>query len=119
MSNAAESGSVVAETATAIARAIKASGAIVHIEPGDFIKILRKIDNPPPIEHHLATGQIPEPWSDNTGKNNPDEASPDAKIGTIESGAWLPVLILLFLIGIHCLISIASTICASPSNLFS
>lgn len=34
------------EAAVAIARATKASGAIVHIEPSDFISILRKIDNP-------------------------------------------------------------------------
>lgn len=46
MSNGADGGGVAAEAAVAIARAIKASGAIVHIEPGDFISILGKIDTP-------------------------------------------------------------------------
>jgi hypothetical protein len=30
----------------AIAQAIKASGAIVHVEPEEFMKILRKVEHP-------------------------------------------------------------------------
>jgi ABC-type transport system substrate-binding protein len=35
-----------AAAAAAIAQAIKASGAIVRVEPPDFMSILSKIDNP-------------------------------------------------------------------------
>ncbi len=39
------SGSAVA-VAAAIVQAIKASGAIVKVEPKDFMKIIEKVDNP-------------------------------------------------------------------------
>ena len=39
-------GAAVAAHAAAIANAIKASGAIVSVEPEDFARILRKIDKP-------------------------------------------------------------------------
>ncbi len=35
-----------AAAAAAIAQAIKASGAIVRVEPDDFMSVLKKIDNP-------------------------------------------------------------------------
>jgi len=45
MTNGAAGGAAVA-AAAAIAQAIKASGAIVHIESSDFTAILNKVDNP-------------------------------------------------------------------------
>lgn len=42
----AESGAVAAANEAAIADAIKASGAIVSVEPGDFEAILRKTEAP-------------------------------------------------------------------------
>jgi hypothetical protein len=45
MSYAAGSGAAAARAA-AIAQAIKASGAIVSLEPDDFLKILSKSDRP-------------------------------------------------------------------------
>lgn len=39
-------GSSAAAMAAAIARAIKASGAIVQVEPEDFLVILSKAENP-------------------------------------------------------------------------
>lgn len=35
-----------AAVAAAIANAIKASGVVVSVEPDDFVKILRKVDQP-------------------------------------------------------------------------
>lgn len=43
--------------ATMIAQAIKASGAIVRVEPNDFVSILSKIDNPLLV---LAVGGFPK-----------------------------------------------------------
>ena len=43
--------------ATMIARAIKASGAIVRVEPNDFVSILSKRDNPLLV---LAVGGFPK-----------------------------------------------------------
>jgi len=42
----AESGAVAAAGEAAIADAIKASGAIVNVEPGDFETILGKVESP-------------------------------------------------------------------------
>jgi hypothetical protein len=42
----AESGAAAAANEEAIANAIKASGAIVSVEPGDFEAVLRKIEAP-------------------------------------------------------------------------
>ena len=39
-------GATAAAAAAAIAQAIKASGAIVNMEPADFITIVSKVDNP-------------------------------------------------------------------------
>ncbi len=46
MTNGAAAGGAAAAAATAIADAIKASGAIVRVETTDFMTILQKIDNP-------------------------------------------------------------------------
>jgi len=39
-------GAVTGGAAAAIVQAIKASGAIVHVEPPEFAAILNKVDNP-------------------------------------------------------------------------
>lgn len=48
MTNGAVAGGAVGATAAAaaVARAIKASGAIVRVEPADFMTILDKVENP-------------------------------------------------------------------------
>ena len=46
-------GSAAAARAAAIAKAIKASGAIVQVEPDDFLMILSKADRPLVV---MATG---------------------------------------------------------------
>ncbi len=46
-------GAAAAARAAAIANAIKASGAIVRVEPDDFILILSKVDKPLVV---MATG---------------------------------------------------------------
>jgi hypothetical protein len=45
MTNGAAAGAAAAGAA-AITQAIKASGAIVSVEPNDFLAILAKVDNP-------------------------------------------------------------------------
>jgi len=46
MTNGAAAGGAAAAAGAAIAQAIKASGAIVHVESSDFTAILSKVDNP-------------------------------------------------------------------------
>ena len=46
MSNGAAAGGAAAAAAAAIAQAIKASGAIVRVEPEDFLEILSKSESP-------------------------------------------------------------------------
>lgn len=46
MTNGAAAGGAAAAAGAAIAQAIKASGAIVHVESSDFTAILTKVDNP-------------------------------------------------------------------------
>ena len=46
MTNGAVVGGAVAAEAAAMADAIKASGAIVRLEPTDFTTILDRVDNP-------------------------------------------------------------------------
>ncbi len=48
-------GSAAAAAAAAIAQAIKASGAIVRVEPGDFYTIISRTDKPLVI---MATGGL-------------------------------------------------------------
>ncbi len=53
MAYAAGGGAAAAARAAAIAQAIKASGAIVEVEPDDFLMILSKADKPIVV---MATG---------------------------------------------------------------
>ena len=53
MAYGAGGGAAAAARAAAIANAIKASGAIVQVEPDDFILILSKVDRPLVV---MATG---------------------------------------------------------------
>ena len=46
MTNGAAAGGAAAAASAAIAQAIKASGAIIHVESSDFTEILNKVDNP-------------------------------------------------------------------------
>lgn len=46
MTNGVAAGGAAAAAGAAIAQAIKASGAIVSVEPNDFMTILAKVDNP-------------------------------------------------------------------------
>lgn len=46
MTNGAAAGGAAAAAGAAIAQAIKASGAIVRVEPVDFETILNKVDKP-------------------------------------------------------------------------
>ena len=46
MTYTASGGAAAAAAAGAIANAIKASGAIIKTEPGEFVKILNRADNP-------------------------------------------------------------------------
>jgi len=51
-------GGAAAARAAAIAQAIKASGAIVQVEPDDFLMILTKMDRPLVV---MATGGFVKP----------------------------------------------------------
>ena len=46
MTNGAAAGGAAGAAAAAIAQAIKASGAIVRVEPADFMTILKRAQNP-------------------------------------------------------------------------
>ena len=46
MTNGAAAGGAAAAAGAAIAQAIRASGAIVSVEPNEFMTILAKVDNP-------------------------------------------------------------------------
>lgn len=46
MTNGAMAGGAAGAAAAAIAQAIKASGAIVRVDPDDFMQILRRSDRP-------------------------------------------------------------------------
>jgi hypothetical protein len=46
VTNGAAAGGAAAAAGAAIAQAIKASGAIVRVEPSDFTTILDKVDSP-------------------------------------------------------------------------
>ncbi len=46
MTNGAAAGGAAGAAAAAIAQAIKASGAIVHVEPNDFMEILNRSERP-------------------------------------------------------------------------
>jgi hypothetical protein len=46
MTNGAAAGGAAGAAAAAIAQAIKASGAIVRVEPNDFMEILRRSERP-------------------------------------------------------------------------
>ena len=46
MSNGAAAGGAAAAAAAAIAEAIKASGAIVRVEPAEFLKIVGRTESP-------------------------------------------------------------------------
>ncbi|MHC4489592.1 MAG: hypothetical protein ACYSW7_10530 [Planctomycetota bacterium] len=70
MTNGAAAGGATGAGAAAIAQAIKASGAIIRVEPTDFMTILKRAQNPlvvcSQIQHIKGLYFIPKPirpWS--------------------------------------------------------